>query len=80
VVGEEPTRIKAMGFCQRTEAVLWNCVKWFENGAIACDYCSRNPRCEGSEHTEGSLDPLIEVVLATEPAKIEIPDNDSIPF
>jgi hypothetical protein len=80
VVGEEPRRIKAMGFCKRDEDSRWRCEAWFHNGSIACDFCGRNPACEGSEHTEGDLDPLIEVVLATEPAKTEIPDDDSVPF
>lgn len=69
-----------MGFCNRDEDSLWRCEKWFRFGSISCDFCGRNPACEGSEHTEGDLDPLIEVVLVTEPAKTEIPDDDSVPF
>jgi hypothetical protein len=77
VVRDTPAEINVMMLCKRDEDSLWKCEKWFRHGSIACDFCSRNP---AGECFDVNPDPPTEDVLATEPARTEIPDNDSIPF
>ena len=66
-------------FCKRDESALWSCEKWFQHGGIACDFCDRNPSCEGSDCTGEDSAPLADAVLAVVPDLAEVPD-DGIPF
>jgi hypothetical protein len=80
VVRDTPAEINVMRFCSRDEDSLWRCCKWFNHGSIACDFCSRNPAGECFEGEDQDQGPLVDTVLATEPAQVEAPDDDQIPF